>query len=157
MQINDYYAQVLPVGFKYAKNHDKAKAPQQEPKVNANFSMCPEDGEDQSSTTTCATTRFQEIKVGLEDEITSMVNEKFQQYDAKIQTLQQTVQQNKIDADEKHYKTQPDVHDIQKNQAVIQTQISDSNNPVVSQMQSLLQQMQENLNKRFDNMDGHGP
>eukprot|EP00438_Fugacium_kawagutii_P033756 Skav215072 [mRNA] locus=scaffold2575:13654:17844:+ [translate_table: standard] len=161
VQINEYYTSIIPIGTKINVNAMKSDNTNQAPRaINANFSMCPEEADEAGSTTSTATTRFQEMKVGLEEQISTLVNEKFMQYDAKMQSLQDTMQQQKKDTDEKHNQLQNEVQDIQKSQSAIQNQITDSNQAVVSQMQALFKQMQENMNTKFDNMttsDGNDP
>eukprot|EP00438_Fugacium_kawagutii_P001682 Skav224189 [mRNA] locus=scaffold1975:367869:368966:+ [translate_table: standard] len=164
VQVNDYYASIVPIGFKIARENPKTKGKDtNEAQITANFSLCPEESEDSVSTASNAASRFQDLKVGLQDQINSMINEKFVQYDTKLQTIQDVVQQNKLDSDKKQDKLQADVEDIQKNQISIQTQIADSNTSVVTQMQSLFQQMQENFNTKIDAMkaddskDGNEP
>eukprot|EP00438_Fugacium_kawagutii_P000468 Skav217121 [mRNA] locus=scaffold783:248990:253129:+ [translate_table: standard] len=156
--INNEYASIIPIGFKHAavKARSDQKSADTSAPLQANFSMCPED-DDEISMASTTTTRFNDLRTGLEDQIQSLVANKMLQYDAKFNDLHETIAKNKAEADQVHQKLQCDIVEVQKSQHSIQAQITDSNNSVVSQMQSLFQEMQKSFTEQIEGLNQHEP
>lgn len=110
----------------------------------ANFSMCPED-ETGSTTPTSSSTRFTDLRVDLEEKLTTMINNKMQNCDQKIAQVAASVEGVKSELGMVVEHSKKEFNDLREQQVSLHTTIQNNNNGMLTQMQNLFKQMQQEL------------
>lgn len=112
------------------------------PNSSANFSMCPDEPDDVSTTNA----RLSDMKADLEDALThklsGMLNDRLKTYDQKMTQLSETVEHVQQEVTATATTTQ---QKLQEQHNALQNQLASNNNTIMTQMQSLFSKMQADL------------
>lgn len=149
LYINGQLAAIVAMGIGRDKQQDKSN--QNLVTIQADFSMCPEEKDDSSMAS--SSTRFEDLKMTLEDKLQGMIGETFKQYDEKIGNIQKAIETQKSDVETLATEVKKEFTNVHQQQRSIETQITTSNNNVVQQMQTMFAQMTSTFNARLDAID----
>eukprot|EP00438_Fugacium_kawagutii_P002089 Skav219391 [mRNA] locus=scaffold2133:129222:133865:+ [translate_table: standard] len=137
------YVAVVPLVQMHAKQSEPPKQQSFVP-LHPNVSMCPEE-DACGATSASTTTRLSDMKADLEERLTEMINEKMQACDDRITTVASSIESVRSDLGVVVQESKKEFKELRDQQNSIQTQIQQNNSGMLTQMQKLFKQMQNEL------------